>query len=164
MNSVRKEALTGLEVRMSRKELYYMSLAQMASYQSKDPTTKVGSCIVKDGKVLSLGWNGPPRSIDDSLVPFECRDITKPLKEQKYPYIVHAEMNAVLNYGGSLSDLVDSTLYVTVSPCHDCAKMLSQLKIKEVVYIEEYQRKEMWDMSKYMFDCCGVKYRKLEIE
>ena len=70
--------------------------------------------------------------------------------------------NAVLNYGGSLLDLVDSTLYVTVSPCHDCAKMLCQLKIKEVVYLEEYQRSEMWEMSKYLFDCCGISYRKLE--
>jgi len=148
---------------MSKKEQYYMSLAKTASGQSKDPTTKVGACIVKDGKVLSLGWNGPPRSIDDSIVPFTCRDTTKPLKEQKYPYIVHAEMNAVLNYGGSLLDLVGSTLYVTVSPCHDCAKMLCQLNIKEVVYLEDYQRTDMWEMSKYLFDCCGIKYRKLEV-
>lgn len=165
MNLVQREMIPALEVVvMSKKELYYMSLAKTAAGQSKDPTTKVGSCIVKDGKVLSLGWNGPPRAIDDSLVPFDCRDTTKPLKEQKYPYIVHAEMNAVLNYGGSLLDLVDSTLYVTVSPCHDCAKMLCQLKIKEVVYLDEYQRTDMWEMSKYLFDCCGVKYRKLEVE
>lgn len=148
-------------VATSNKELYYMSLAETAAKQSKDPSTKVGSCIVKDGRVLSLGWNGPPRSIDDSLVPFNSRDISLPLRKQKYPYIVHAEMNAVLNYGGSLPDLVGATLYVTVSPCHDCAKMLCQLKIKEVVYLEEYQREEMWDMSKYLFDCCGIGYRKL---
>ena len=119
-----------------------MSLAETAANQSKDPTTKVGSCLVKDGRVLSLGWNGAPRKFPDELVPWN-RDLSAPLRDQKYSYIVHSEMNAVLNYGGSLLDLQGSTLYVTVSPCHDCAKMLSQLGIKEVVYKEEYKRVEM---------------------
>ena len=138
-----------------------MSLAKQAALQSKDPSTKVGSCIVKDGRVLSLGWNGPPRSMDDSIVPFECRDMSKPLKEQKYPYMIHSEMNSILNYGGSISDLKGATLYVTVSPCHDCAKMLCQLGIGEVVYLEEYRRIDMWGMAKYLFECCGIKYRRL---
>lgn len=137
-----------------------MSLATAASGQSKDPNTKVGACIIKDGKVLSLGWNGAPRDFPDSKVPWN-RDTTLPLKNQKYPYIVHAEMNAVLNYGGSVSDFKDSTIYVNISPCCDCAKMLAQLRIKEVVYEEEYNKTEMWEVSKYIFDVCGIKYRKM---
>jgi len=145
------------------KDLYYMKLAEVAGEQSKDPRTHVGACIVKDGRVLSLGWNGAPRKFPDDLVP-TARDTSLPLKEQKYPYVVHGEMNAVLNYGGSLKDFKDSTVYVTVSPCCDCAKMLAQLEIGEVVYKEEYTNTETWEMSKYMFDTCGVKYRQLKEE
>lgn len=143
------------------KQKFYMSLAETAANQSKDPHTKVGACVVKDGRVLSLGWNGAPRDFPDTLVPWE-RDTDLPLIKQKFPYIVHAEMNAVLNYGGAVSDFAGSSIYVTVSPCYDCAKMLAQLRIKEVIYKEEYHRTDMWEISKYIFDTCGIKYRKYE--
>ena len=71
-------------------------------------------------------------------------------------------MNAVLNYGGAVSDFAGSSIYVTVSPCYDCAKMLAQLRIKEVIYKEEYHRTDMWEISKYIFDTCGIKYRQYE--
>lgn len=147
---------------MDKKQSYYIELAKIASKQSKDPRTKVGSCITKDGKILSLGWNGPPRKLNDSLVPFDCRDKTKPLKEQKYPYILHSEVNSILNYAGQLNDLVGSSLYVTVFPCHNCALQIIQAGIKEVYYLEDYGGDSESDqMSKFLFDQCGVSYRKL---
>ena len=144
--------------KMNKKDAYYMSLAKLAGEQSKDPHTKVGSCVVKNGKVLTLGWNGAPRKIDDSLVPYSCKDRTKPLKEQKYSWIIHSEINSILNYGGSLGDFEGASIYVTVSPCCDCAKALIQAGISEVVYLSEYKD---FPMSKYLFDLSGVKYRKL---
>ena len=135
-----------------------MNLAEITATRSKDPNTKVGACIANNKKVLSLGWNGAPRSIDDSLVPYHCNDKTKPLKEQKYPYVVHAEMNAILNFGGSISDLENSSLYVNVFPCTDCAKNLIQVGIKEVYYKRDYSDSEM---ARLLFDLAGVKYYKI---
>lgn len=148
---------------MSRKitprDIYFMKLADLTSERSKDPNTKVGACVADDKKVLSLGWNGAPRLIDDNVVPYNCRDKSKPLKEQKYPYIVHAEINSILNYGGKISDLEGSSIYVNVFPCSDCAKTLCQVGIKEVIYRRDYDDS---DMAKYLFDLAGIKYYKLE--
>ena len=146
---------------MRNKDSYYMELAKTAATQSKDPHTKVGSCIVKDGHILSLGWNGAPRKFPDELVPLG-RDPSLPLKDQKLSYMCHSELNSILNYRGDLSNLEDAVIYVTVSPCNNCALALIQVGIKEVIYLEEYHRTEIWEMSKYLFDKCGVSYRKLE--
>lgn len=139
---------------------YFMRLAEESAKRSKDPNTKVGACIVKNKRVLSLGYNGAPRNFPDEEVP-NCRDKTKPLKEQKYSYVCHAEPNAILNYGGSITDFDDSTIYVTISPCHECAKLLIQAGIKKVIYKEEYHNSETWEISKILFDKCGVQYYKL---
>lgn len=144
-----------------KKDNFYMELAEKFASQSKDPNTKVGACIVKDGRVLSSGWNGAPRNFPDNEIPWS-NDTTLPIEKQKYPYMVHAEMNAVLNFGGSLRDFKDAVVYVTVFPCADCAKMLSQLEISEVVYKEEYRKQEVCNMAKLMFNKCGIKYRKIE--
>lgn len=136
-----------------------MRLAELTASRSKDPNTKVGACIANNKKVLSLGWNGGPRNIDDNLIPYNCNDKTKPLKEQKYPYIVHAEINSILNYGGPISDLDGANLYVNVFPCVDCAKNMIQVGIKEVYYERDYTDS---DMAKFLFDLAGVKYYKIE--
>lgn len=145
------------------RDLYFMELAKVTSIRSKDPNTKVGACISKNKKVLSLGYNGAPRNIPDLLVPLNCRDKTKPLKEQKYPYIIHAEVNAILNYGGSLEDLKGSSIYVTSFPCYECAKIIIQSGIKNVYYLKDYGTTEgIEEMSKYLFDLANVKYKKVE--
>ena len=76
------------------KQKFYMSLAETAANQSKDPHTKVGACVVKDGRVLSLGWNGAPRDFPDTLVPWE-RDTDLPLIKQKFPYIIQDRKSVV---------------------------------------------------------------------
>lgn len=143
---------------ITSRDKYFMSLAEMTATRSKDPNTKVGACIANDKKVLSLGWNGGPRSIDDNLIPYECNDKSKPLKEQKYPYVVHAEMNAILNFGGPISDLENSSLYVNVFPCIDCTKNLIQVGIKKIYYKKDYTDSEM---AKYLLDLAGVEYYKM---
>lgn len=140
---------------------YFMHFAEESATRSKDTNTQVGACIVKDNRVLSLGYNGAPHAFPDDEVP-TCRDTTMPLEKQKYPYMVHAELNAILNYHGSLRDFNDATIYVTHSPCFECAKALAQVGIKEVVYRKEYETNNCWDVSKIILNKCNIKYRKLE--
>ena len=142
------------------KDKFYMEFAKLAATKSKDPKTKVGSCLVNDKRLLSIGYNGAPRGFPDNIIPLTS-DGDLELKDNKNSYVVHSELNAILNYGGSLQDLQGATLYVTVSPCHECAKIIIQAGIKRVVYLEEYRRSEMWSMSKFLFDITGVKYEKL---
>lgn len=141
------------------KDKFYMEFAKLASMKSKDPSTKVGAVLVNDKRILSIGYNGPPRAFPDEML--FSNDPQLDIKD-KNNYMVHAEQNAVLNYGGSLKDLQDATLYVTVSPCNECAKILIQLGISTVVYLEEYHRTEIWNLSKQLFDLTGVKYYKFE--
>lgn len=140
---------------------YFMHLAEETALRSKDPNTKVGACFVKDKRVLSLGYNGAPRNFPDNLVP-SSSDSSLPLKHNKNTYMVHAELNAILNFRGNLSELEGSTLYVTVSPCYECAKMLSQLKVKEIIFKCEYHRNEHIQISKFIFDTCGIKIKKFK--
>ena len=108
---------------------------------------------------LSVGYNGAPRNFPDNEVP-SSSDTTLPLKKQKYAYMCHSEVNAILNYNGSIKDLEGATLYVTISPCHECAKIIIQSGIKKVVYLEDYHGKETANMAKYLFKVCGVEFIK----
>lgn len=142
---------------------YFMDIAVLGASRSKDPRTKVGACIVNDKKVLSIGYNGAPRNFPDDLVP-DCTDLSKPLVEQKYAYICHAEPNAILNYGGSIKDFNGAKIYCTLFPCHECAKLIIQSGIKEVIYNDLYHRDDCtMNVSKMLFNLSGVSYRKLEV-
>ncbi len=141
------------------KDIFYMEFAKHSASKSKDPKTKVGSCLVNDKRLLSIGYNGAPRGFPDEIIPRDSdSDI---LLENKNSYMVHSELNAILNYGGSLQDLQGATLYVTISPCHECAKVIIQVGIKRVVYLEEYHRSKTWEMSKFLFKLAGVKLERL---
>lgn len=141
---------------------YFMNIAELGSSRSKDPNTKVGACIVKDKKVLSIGYNGAPRKFPDELVP-KSNDISKPLEEQKYAYVCHAEPNAILNYGGSIRDFNGAKMYCTLFPCHECAKLIIQSGIDEIIYKDVYKRDDnTMRMSRLLLDLCGVKYRQFK--
>lgn len=115
----------------------FMQFAEIAARRSKDPRTQVGACIAShDNRVLSIGYNGAPAGFDDDLFPWG-RDPLRPL-ESKYPFVVHAEENAVLNFRGARSEMVGSTLYVTHFCCNECAKTVVQAGIKEIVYMDAY--------------------------
>lgn len=141
------------------KDKFYMEFAKHSATKSKDPNTKVGSCLVNEKRLLSIGYNGAPREFPDEIVPKDSNSSV--LVENKNSYMIHSELNAILNYGGSLQDLQGSTLYVTVSPCHECAKIIIQVGIKRVVYLEEYHRSKTNEMAKMLFRIAGIKYEKL---
>ena len=139
-----------------------MAIAILTAMRSKDPSTTVGSCIVSDtNRILSIGYNGAPNGYSDKNFPWERKG--DPL-EIKYPYVCHSEMNAVLNYNGSKRDLNGARIYVDLFPCNECAKIIIQSGIKEVIYLsDKYADSDNNIAARRLFDVCGVKYRKLNI-
>lgn len=133
---------------------YFMTVAEESSKLSKDNHTKVGAVIVNNKRIKSTGYNGAPQSFPDELVP-ENND-GETLIEKKNTYMCHAELNAILNYDGQISDLNGSDLYVTVSPCSRCACMIAQVGIKRVIYKEKYHRSEETTAAEYILNKCGV--------
>jgi dCMP deaminase len=102
---------------------YFMSIAFVAAMRSIDPSTKHGCVITKNKKILSIGYNGPPRGLNDEMIP-----LTRP---EKYPFMTHAEENAILNSDVSMED---SVVYITGWPCHKCFRMLIQKGVSEIIY------------------------------
>lgn len=139
---------------------YFMNIAKETAKLSKDPNTKVGAVLVKDKRILSVGYNGAPQKFPDDEIP--NKGDSSELINQKNSYMIHAELNAVLNYPNSIKDLKDSILYVTISPCHECAKMLSQIGISKVIYLEKYHRKNYTDVSDLIFEKCGIETQKFD--
>lgn len=136
----------------------FMIMSKVIERRSKDPSTQVGSCIVsKDNRILSLGYNGTPNGFPDEDFPWgrEGKNL-----ETKYPYVIHAERNAILNYRGSKKDLENAKIYVSLFPCNECAKEIIQSGIKEVIYdSDKYAELDDTKAAKLMFDVCDVKYR-----
>ena len=141
---------------------YFMGIAMLAARRSKDPSTQVGACIVSpDNIIISTGYNGMPKGCSDDSFPWnrkaECENDTK------YPYVVHAELNAILNANGR--DLRGSRIYVALFPCNECAKAIIQSGVKEVLYLSDKYKDTMGNLaSKRMLDAAGVKYTTLKPE
>ena len=138
---------------------YFMGIADLSAERSKDPNTRVGACIVSsDNKILSIGYNGFPTGCSDDEISWEREG---DFEDTKYPYVCHAELNAILNYTGST--LKGSKIYVNLFPCNECAKAIIQSGIKEVIYKEnKYPDSEATKASEKMFDISKVKYKKYE--
>mgnify|MGYP003289901994 CR=1 FL=1 len=138
---------------------YFMGVALLASQRSKDPSTQVGACIVDEEKrILSTGYNGFPQGCSDDAFPWN-RD--ESLGETKYQFVVHAELNAILNASGK--KLAGSIVYVGLFPCNECAKAIIQSGIKEVVYLsDKYHDTPSMTASRRMLDAAGVKYRQIK--
>lgn len=138
---------------------YLLAAAFLAAKRSKDHETQVGACLV-DGKnrIVGVGYNGFPRGCGDDDFPWSKHD-PEPIN-QKYMYVVHAEMNAILNK--NVADVSGSRVYVTLFPCNEGAKVLIQSGIKEVIYCsDKHAHKSHTIASKRMFDTTGVKYTQL---
>lgn len=137
---------------------YFMGVALLSAKRSKDPNTKVGACIVNEKKrIVGIGYNGFPCGCDDDEFPWINN--SKNFLENKYPYVVHAEPNAILNANSSLENC---TLYVSLFPCNECAKLIIQSGIKEIVYMDDkYNGTESDIASKKMLDAAKIKYRKM---
>ena len=136
---------------------YFMGVAKLAACRSKDPNTQVGACIVSpDDIIISTGYNGMPKGCSDDEFPWN-RDG----EINKYPFVVHAELNAILNANGR--DLRGSRVYVALFPCNECAKAIIQSGVKEVVYLsDKYAGTPGNVASKRMLDAAGVKYTQLK--
>ena len=141
---------------------YFMGIAIMSALRSKDPGTQVGACIVdNDNRILSVGYNGMPTGCNDDDMPWnrDGEGLTS-----KYFFVCHAELNAILNYRGG-GTLKGSRCYATLFPCNECAKLIIQAGIKEVIYLcDKYKDTDNVKASKLMFDNCGVKYTEFPQE
>lgn len=137
---------------------YFMGIALLSAQRSKDSNTQVGACIVSDeNKILTVGYNGMPTGCNDDDMPWE-REGAK--LDTKYPFVCHAELNAILNSGTSLKG---SRLYVTLFPCNECAKAIIQSGIREIVYMsDKYADSEETMASKLMLDMVGIKCRQYQ--
>ena len=135
---------------------YFMGVAMLAACRSKDPSTQVGACIVsQDNIIISTGYNGMPKGCSDDEFPWDREG-----EQTKYPYVVHAELNAILNASGR--DLRGSRIYVALFPCNECAKAIIQSGIREIFYLsDKYATTPTTLASKRMLDAAGVKYTKL---
>ena len=141
-------------------DAYFMGIALLSAQRSKDPGTQVGACIVgPDNKIMSVGYNGMPTGCADELMPWS-RD-GAPM-DTKYLYVCHAELNAILNYGGG--SIRGATVYSTLFPCNECAKALIQAGVKRVVYLsDKYADQDSFRASKLMFKLAGVTYDAYEM-
>ena len=135
---------------------YFMGIALLSSQRSKDPNTQVGACIVSsDNRILSIGYNGAPRGLDDDTMHW---DREGSFLDTKYAYVCHGELNAILNYRGNLEG---SKIYVALFPCNECAKAIIQSGIAEVVYLyDKYADSAATVASKRMLQSAGVVCRK----
>ena len=130
-----------------------MGIALLSSKRSKDPNTKVGACIVDDDhKVVSIGYNGMPKGLDESQLSWNKNDGL----DSKYWYVCHAEFNAILNTRNG-SSLKGCILYVTLFPCNECAKAIVQTGIKKIVYLDDkYHDTLFTQASRKMLQLAGV--------
>lgn len=138
---------------------YFMGIALLSKKRSKDPNTEVGACIVdQDNKVVSIGYNGMPKGIDESKLSWNKNEGL----DSKYWYVCHAEFNAILNTRNN-SSLKGCKIYVTLFPCNECTKAIIQTGIKEVIYLSDKYHDELFTKaSRKLLDLAGVSYKKYE--
>lgn len=136
---------------------YFMGLAHLSALRSKDPSTQVGAAIVdQNKKVVGIGYNGFPTGLNDDEFPWEKSD---DYKNSKYAYVVHAELNAILN---AISKLDGCTIYVSLFPCNECAKAIIQSGIKKLVYEDDkYADSDAVVASKRMLSAAGLEMVRL---
>lgn len=141
---------------------YFMGIAILSGFRSKDPSTQVGACVVdgKTNRILSLGYNGLPLGCSDDEFPWNREGQAL---DSKYLYVVHAELNAILNNRNV--SLEGSRIYTTLFPCNECTKAIIQSGIKEVVYLsDKYSESDNVKASKLMLEKAGVSYQPFKTD
>ncbi|VEU60640.1 Deoxycytidylate deaminase [Mycoplasmopsis bovigenitalium] len=139
---------------------YFMALAKVSALRSKDPSTQVGACIIdNDHKVVGLGYNGMPKGIDEIFPWDRSADTTK---DTKYPYVVHAEVNAIINAFGKTKN---GTIFTSLYPCSNCAKTIVQAGISKVIYeSDKYHDTEDGEIARKILQSCNIECEQLTIE
>lgn len=137
---------------------YFMAVAILSAQRSKDPSTQVGACIAnEENRIVGVGYNGFPQGCHDDSLPWSREGH---FLETKYPYVCHAELNAVLN--SNSKNLTGCRIFVDLFPCNECTKVIIQSGIKEVVYLsDKYADTDPVKASKKMLELAGVNFRQL---
>ena len=150
MEEKRKDVLTWDE--------YFMGIAHLSALRSKDPNTQVGAAIVDENhRVVSVGYNGMPKGCSDDVFPWSREGA---ILQTKYAFVVHAELNAILN---SKYPVSGCTLYVSLFPCNECAKAIIQAGIRRIVYeSDKYQNTDTTIASRRMLKAAGIELVQLE--
>lgn len=135
-----------------------MAVAFLSAQRSKDPNSQVGACIVNsENKIVGIGYNGMPNGCSDDALPWARTAADK--LDTKYPYVCHAELNAILNKNSA--DVKGCTMYVALFPCNECAKLVIQAGIKEVIFMsDKYHDNPEMKAARRMFDLTGIVYKK----
>ena len=154
-----------------------MAVAFLSAQRSKDPAKQVGACIVDSNNVIcGIGYNGFPRGCPDSRLPWSKRSKTSDPLQTKYPYVCHAEMNAILNKNGA--SVAGARVYVTMFPCNECAKLLIQAGISEIIFHEDkaqpragtpapsggFKLDQQYAASRKLLHLAGVKVRQHQFD
>ncbi|HOJ32239.1 MAG TPA: dCMP deaminase family protein [Candidatus Hydrogenedentes bacterium] len=135
---------------------YFMGIAILSAHRSKDPNSQVGACIVNpQNRIVGIGYNGFPVGCSDDELPWAREG--ESAYDTKYPYVCHAEMNAILNKNSA--DLTGCRIYVTLFPCSECTKLIIQSGIREIIYLsDKYHDSVTCRAARRMLDMAGVKY------
>ncbi|XP_041840303.1 deoxycytidylate deaminase isoform X2 [Melanotaenia boesemani] len=135
---------------------YFMAVAFLSAQRSKDPNSQVGACIVNpENKIVGIGYNGMPNGCDDDLLPWSRT--AEDRLDTKYPYVCHAELNAIMNKNSF--DVKGCTMYVALFPCNECAKLIIQAGLKEVVYLsDKYHHTPEMTASRKLLGMAGVQF------
>lgn len=140
---------------------YFMGVALLSARRSKDPSTQVGACIVNDkNKIVGAGYNGLPTGCHDDEFPWDKKG---DFLDTKYPFVCHAELNAILNNIGM--DLRGCKIYTALFPCNECTKAIIQSGISEVIFLsDKYEATDSARASRMMLEKAGVSCRKVVTE
>jgi len=135
---------------------FFLGVAFICSKKSKDPNTKVGCCIIDTQKrIVATGYNGFPKNINDDELSWNNKG---DWHKTKYPYVIHAETNAILFAKQNLKNFI---LYTTLFPCSNCAKLIIQSEIKKIVFLsDKYDKTEDNIAAKILFDKAKIKYQQ----
>ena len=139
---------------------YFMGVALLSGQRSKDPNTQVGACIVShQNKIVGAGYNGLPIGCSDEDFPWEK---SGDFLDTKYPYVCHAELNAILNNIGM--NLSGCRIYTALFPCNECSKAIIQSGITEIIYLsDKYDGTDVSKASKALLNAAAVVYRKVQV-
>jgi dCMP deaminase len=161
INMVGEKNMSGKRTDYLSWDEYFMAVALLAGRRSKDPSTQVGACVANtDNKIIGVGYNGFPWGCSDDDLPWN-RD--GKYLDTKYPYVCHAELNAVLN--STSRNLSGCRIYVALFPCNECTKVIIQSGIREIVYLsDKYKDTDSVRASKIMLGKSGVIYRRFKPE
>ena len=144
-------------------DAFFMGVAELAGKRSKDPSSGVGACIVKDKKILGVGYNGFPNGIPDDRNDKFPWVANEDFVLSKHAYVVHAELNAILNTGDK-THLIGSTIYCTLAPCNECVKAIIQSGITKVIIRDTWREKPYHEAAQRMLEHVGIEIEQYKGE